>query len=514
MRRFAHTSDETYAGVHCRYWQEVVSDRARALVVDLNNFARYPTLAVGYLVASLTRGGYDVELLSPFATRLPTMPERRETWWDHAQRRVFFATHPAVLPFHDVLARRRRSWVTRADSKLMREASHAMDEFRPDVLLLSAYLDYGAAVRDLAKEARARHVPVILGGPAFNMPEVAERWLRIPGVTAIVAAEVDHTLPQLVDTLLGDGDLSTYPGVYLPDGRRGPVAHPLRNLDDLPVPDLSQFPWGLYPNKIIPVMTGRGCSWANCTFCSDVKVVNGLSFRSRPVAAVLDEIQQQSRRYGTADVIFLDIKLNSELEMWRGIIESFQECLPGGRWIGTVHVAGHGENGLTRAELSAAARAGLTRISFGLETGSQRLNNAMAKGTSLERTSQFLVDAHAAGISVRGTAILGYPGETAEDIEETVAFLTSHQRFLDRIRMNRFTPLPGTRFHELYERHPERFEGLTRLSWDFDLRRGSYRYEPAGDRRYRHAKKRLLRAVHEINRRSLRPTAAQFDGLM
>jgi radical SAM superfamily enzyme YgiQ (UPF0313 family) len=491
-----------------------VSKVPTALVVDLNNLARYPTLAVGYLVAALRGGGFEVGLLSPFATRLSTMPERQETWWQYAQRRVFFSTHPAIIRTRDALAAGRRSWVTRADPRLTEEAGRLMDELRPDVVLLSAYLDFGAAVRRIAEVARSRGVPVLLGGPGFNMPEVANEWLDIPGLTAIVAAEVDNSLPEVVEAVLKGDDLATFPGVYLPDGRRGPTAQPLKRLDALPVPDLTDFPWHLYPNRIIPIMTGRGCSWGHCTFCSDVKVVNGLTFRARPIEAVLDELEAQGARHRTKDVIFLDIKLNSSLAMWRGIVDGFQERLPGGRWIGTVHVQAPGDNGLTGDELRSAARAGLTRLSFGLETGSQRLNNAMAKGTRIERISQFLADAHGAGISLRATAILGYPGETADDIDQTTRFLDAHRTFLDRICMNRFTPLPGTRFHQLYDQAPERFGGITNLRWDFRLRRGNYRYTPASDRAYRKARARLLEAVYRINKRPLRPGAEVFDGLM
>lgn len=491
-----------------------MSRRRRVLVVDLNNFARYPTLAVGYLVGALRRSGHEVGLLSPLAFRLPTMPERRETWWHYAQRRAHFSTHPAIVGMRDVLAAGRRSWTTRSNPRVTAEASRVMDELRPDVVLLSAYLDYGSSVRQLAEVAHSRGVPILLGGPAFNLREVADEWLGLPGLTAIVAAEVDISLPELVDAVLSGADLSVFPGVHLPDGRRGPVAHPLVNLGALPIPDFSDFPWQLYPSRIIPIMTGRGCNWGHCTFCSDVKVVNGLSFRSRRVEAVLDELEQQATRYATKDVIFLDIKLNSDLAMWRGIIDGFQKRLPGGRWIGTVHVQAQGESGLTRDELYAAARAGLTRISFGLETGSQRLNETMAKGTSIKRISRFLADAHGAGISVRATAMLGYPGETADDIDQTVRFLELHQPFLDRIRMNRFTPLPGTSFQALYERKPERFPGITDLRWDFRLRRGKYRYVPASQRAYRKAKKRLLQTVYRINRRPLRPGAEAFDGLL
>jgi len=487
--------------------------RGRVLIVDLNNFARYPTLSVGYLVSVLRTAGFHVDLVSPLASRLSTLPERRESLWDHVQRRVYFSSSPAFVGARNRLAATRRRWVTRPEPSLAAAAAKFIDERRPDVVLLSAYLDYGTAARAIAEVAGSRGVPVLLGGPAFNMKEVADAWLDSIQVAAIVAAEVDESLPELVDALLAGDDLLRFPGVYLPDGRSSPPAAPLHDLAGLPTPDLTDFPWSLYPNRIIPVMTGRGCSWGHCTFCSDVKVVNGLTYRSRPVGDVLDELEEQAERHSTRDVIFLDIKLNSNLAMWRGIAENFQQRLPGGRWIGTVHVQAGAENGLDAGSLDGAARSGLTRISFGLETGSQRVNRLMAKGTSIERTAQFLEDANAAGISVRATAINGYPGETADDIDETVRFLETHGRLLDRIRMNRFTPLPGTRFHELYDRRPERF-GLTHLTWDYRLRRGEYRYAAASERGYRKARARLLRSVHRINSRPLRNSAQVFDGLM
>jgi radical SAM superfamily enzyme YgiQ (UPF0313 family) len=126
----------------------------------------------------------------------------------------------------------------------------------------------------------------------------------------------------------------------------------------------------------------------------------------------------------------------------------------------------------------------------------------------------FLQDAHDAGISVRATAIVGYPGETAGDIDQTVEFLRSNRGLLDRIRMNLFTPMPGTRFHELYDRDPTRFPGFSELRWDYRLSRGDYRYTPACERGYRKAKARLLAEVHRINSRPLSREASVFDGVM
>jgi radical SAM superfamily enzyme YgiQ (UPF0313 family) len=156
----------------------------------------------------------------------------------------------------------------------------------------------------------------------------------------------------------------------------------------------------------------------------------------------------------------------------------------------------------------------MRRLSFGLETGSQALNDAMDKGTVLERTSQFIHDAHAAGISVRTTAMLGYPGETAADIRATVDFIKRHEGKIDRILLSRFKAIPGTRFHRSYEREPHRYDGLEGFRWHPREGRADYRYRPAAAPAYRRASVDLVRAIHRINRRPLRDDARVFDGLM
>jgi anaerobic magnesium-protoporphyrin IX monomethyl ester cyclase len=138
----------------------------------------------------------------------------------------------------------------------------------------------------------------------------------------------------------------------------------------------------------------------------------------------------------------------------------------------------------------------------------------MAKGTNLERVSDFIDDAHAAGISVRTTMMLGYPGETAEDVGKTARFLERHRRRLDRVRLSRFKAIPATPFHDRYERSAERFPELKRFTWNYRLARAHYEYGPAREPAYRRAKARVLQLVHEINREPLRPGAEIFDGLM
>lgn len=486
--------------------------RHAALLVDLNNFATFPTLAVGLLVAALRNAGHEARLLVPLAHDVPASERERVEWrLDHWKRRLHLSTFPPARWLRDGarwLYYRRQQ---RPHPVVLREVTRALAA-RPDVLLLSAYLQHHATVVEIGKRAKAAGVPLLLGGPAFNLAGVAEAWRSVPGLTAIFGGEADLVLPDLIGAAIRGEDLLRFDGVTLPDGRRSRPAPPFRALNASPVPDFSDFPWDRYRVRIIPMMTGRGCQWARCSFCSDVVSANGRTFRTRSVESVLHEMREQARRHATANFLFLDLKLNSNPALFRGLAEHVQDAVPGAQWIGTVHVDQRADNGLSRADLRAAAASGMRRISFGLESGSQRMLNLMDKGASVEGNSRFIRDCHEAGISVRCTMFKGYPGETADDLERTARFLDDHLPYLDRVRFNEFSVLEDTPvWHRLREGSVPELEadgGWPRLG------RLGYRHRATQTADYRRAKARVLEAVYAINRRRLPPGAQMFDGLM
>ena len=484
------------------------------LIVDLNNFARYPTLAIGSLVAPLRNANFDVKVLSPLTVGArPIEREKKENWSEHVKRRINFATHPVMQKLHEPLRKTHSRWQSSPHKPTMNMVADWLSENSPDIILLSAYLDHYPSVKEIASLGQQQGIPVLLGGPAFSTEETVKQWLGLEGVVGIFAGEADVVIPDLVRTAIQGKDLGNIPGMFVKHRPGVKIAAPLQDLGQLLIPDFGDFDWKAYPHRIIPIMTGRGCSWGVCTFCSDVSTANGRTYRSRSLEAVLHELAVQSERYQSKDFIFLDLKLNSNLEVWRGLIENFQKVVPGGRWIGTVHV-GKGENGLDYDTLQAAKDAGLTRISFGMETGSQNLIKRMGKGTSTATNQQFVRDAHKAGLSVRSSMMLGYPGETPDDLLMTREFLDEHLEAFDRVRASRFKAIPGTRFEKLYNHRPSRFKGVDLVEWDHRYARAVYEYEPAITPEYRKAKREILGLIHQINRKPLRDGAVQFDGLM
>jgi hypothetical protein len=226
------------------------------------------------------------------------------------------------------------------------------------------------------------------------------------------------------------------------------------------------------------------------------------------------EIGFQSRRHDTSLFVFTDLKLNSNLEVWDRLIGGIRTHAPGANWIGAVHVNSKQSHGLDRATLGAARRAGLVRLTTGLESGSQRLLDAMKKGTELSVTSKFLHDAAEARISVRVTMIHGYPGETTEDVFATARFLEQHAGVIDRVMLNRFQVMIGPTFLRRYDATPEGVRAVSGLKRVPRLAIASHEYEPARGFDYARATQRLLSAVTRINRKPLNSGAAQFEGVM
>ncbi len=488
------------------------------LVVDLNNFARYPTVGVGYLVAEMRRHDIGVDLFSPLALGVEGVARESPLRpWSLIDERLRYRTavsqNKLVLTIRKALAARRLP-TTRSNRLKIIAHLEAQLETRPDVILISAYLMYFDYCVEICRVATERGIPVLIGGAYFSQPSVAEAWLEIPGLTALVGGEVELTIVDLVESVTSGRNIAGKPGVWVPGGAPPPSPPPLKDLDRLEFPDYSDFPWHHYPERIVPVITGRGCGWGVCSFCSDVTSSMGRTFRTRSPENVLDELELQAKRCGTSQFIFVDLKLNSDLDLWNGLIDGLPRRVPGAQWAASVHAGTEGDNGLSLERLKTARAAGLVRVTTGFESGSQRVLDAMKKGTDVETTSKFLIDANKADISIRMTMIVGYPTETAADLLETADFLTRNGHLIERVSLNRLAIIVGTTLDRQIKSQPERYPDLADFQFDDRMAAVSHRNRAVDAPGHLRAVDRVLTAVHKINRRPIRTGARAFDGVM
>jgi radical SAM superfamily enzyme YgiQ (UPF0313 family) len=478
-------------------------------VIDLNNFACYPTLAIGYLIAALRKSDFDVKLLSPLNKGIAA-PKRE---------RIENVMHywKAILLNSDRIAVKKMMMAARKIPfiyNLYRSKNRNFESVKPsipedtDLVLISTYFENYYTCQKLCAYLKSKNIPVIIGGPGFNNKRVTQEWLKIDGVNAIVGSEIDGFMADLVKDFLHGKDIRKYPGVFTKEEKNADTSYIFKEMNELPLPDFTDFPWEKYPMRIIPYMTGRGCGWGKCNFCTDVLYVNGRTFRSMTPQKVLNDLKELSRINQSNIIYFSDIKLNSNLEVWHALINDLPKYVKDPIWFGTVHVDNK-INGLDRDSLFKAKQSGLTRLSFGFESGSQKLLDHMRKGTRIEKVERFLNDVHDARISLRATMFVGYPYEDEEDLRLTYEFLKRNKHCFDRVSCSKF---------QLFEMAPLYNQVMNDMAQTKETIGAKFNHNiftlTHRGKKYTEYKHKVLKQVNEINSKPLIKEAILYDGVM
>jgi anaerobic magnesium-protoporphyrin IX monomethyl ester cyclase len=285
---------------------------------------------------------------------------------------------------------------------------------------------------------------VVLGGPHVSaLP--AESLEECPAADFVVKGEGEIIFPALIAAIEMKHDYAGIPGlVYRENGEvvRTPESDSIRRLDDLPLPAYHLFPVKLYRPPLtkyrrlptFSILTSRGCPH-KCSFCS--KAVHGRIYRHRSVANVMQELELLKTGYGARGVAFQDSTLCQNkkwvYELCAAMIESKVDL----EWSCLSRVE-QVDSGL----LERMRQAGCWQISFGIESGSQRILDSLHKNCTLEQIETAVNAAHRAGIQVRATYMLAVPGETRRDIMATLKFAKKLGTMFASFQVT--VPLPGT----------------------------------------------------------------------
>jgi len=206
--------------------------------------------------------------------------------------------------------------------------------------------------------------------------------------------------------------------------------------------DNDKYVWSVPGKNTQPmatIMTSRGCPF-KCIFCSQ-NVIFGRSVRYRSPENVLREIRLIVERYNIRHFGFLDDTLGLNYE------KTFQLCdLIIAEKLDITFEGYTRVNIITYKLLKKLKDAGLSRISFGVESGNQKILDYIKKGTTLEQIKNAYDIASDLGLETRLSVILGLPGETKETIKNTIRFMKKLK--CKQAYINIGTPFPGTEFYE------------------------------------------------------------------
>jgi anaerobic magnesium-protoporphyrin IX monomethyl ester cyclase len=278
-------------------------------------------------------------------------------------------------------------------------------------------------------DAAARYgCKIAVNGPdASDHPEL----YYSAGADMVVPGEGEFAVTDVVSQFLGEPDSA---------GQRA-----LMHIDAMPLPawdlvDVSAYrdAWrGAHGHFSWSVAASRGCPYA-CNWCA--KPTFGRRYSQRAPEAVADELALLKQTIASDHIWFAD-DIFGMTARW---IDAFADAVER-RDARIPFMLQSRTNLITQETAAGLQRAGAERVWLGIESGSQRILDAMDKGTEVEaaRTATRLLRAR--GIAVGWFLQLGYPGEEWEDIVATRDLVREEEP--DEIGVSVAYPLPGTVFH-------------------------------------------------------------------
>lgn len=321
----------------------------------------------------------------------------------------------------------------------------------PDCLGLYATtvsIDEAAQLASLAKQALPG-LKVIIGGVHFTF-RPKETMRAYPIFDLGVVGEGDVTLPDLLGALDACSPLEDVRGIIFRSGddliRTGDRPS-LECLDTLPMPAfhlLENFPqlyrppfFGFSTLPVATVITSRGCL-SKCRFCNSGIFGHGKQRTNSP-KYVVELMRLLEVRHDVRQLLFYDDNFGTYREHVAELCERIIEAGLRMTWSCNTRVTD------VAPELLALMReAGCWQISFGIESGSQRVLNFMRKGTSLPLIRTVLRWTREAGIRTNGYFLFGFPTETEEEMHQSIEFAKSLD--LDIFQCTLFTPFPTIPF--------------------------------------------------------------------
>lgn len=368
-----------------------------ALLRESNAESARPFLALGLasLAAILREAGHDVRLLDAYTEG-----------WDH-RGLMEEGVVEIGLPEEEIASQIRR--------------------FQPQVVGFG--VTFGAQLPrlvSLARWVKAIHpeIFVVCGG---NLPTAAPlEALNIPDVDAVLLGEGEVNFLRMIQSFENGEGLEGCDGIAYRSRAGSPVIQPaarqFAELDFLPIPAYDLLPMKKYfkimGERFTPLIVSRGCD-ADCATCSS-RAIFGKKPRHFSSAYIVQQIEHLNESFGVRDFALYDHSFLSRSESTGRFLNLLIERNLGTRWMAHCCLSQDGFEGDFFAKIR---RAGGLEINFDIGSGSRRvLMQILKRGLDLHGIEEVVLQALANDLRVSARFLIGLPGETIEEIYETLNF--------------------------------------------------------------------------------------------
>ena len=384
-------------------------------------------LGLLYIAAVLDEAGYKTEILDAFMTDMPF-------------RKIGDVTQVG-MPYEKI------------KKEMQSRKPHIVGIANP----FTTQVEHAVKVADIVKEVD-HSILTVVGGPHVTV--VPTEFLEESKNVDIAAiGEGEYTMLDIVRFFEGKKKIDNVQGIAHRVTGKVVLNSPRpfnNNLDELPYPayhlvEMEQYlnpkkiEYRSFQNRALSMITSRGCPF-NCSFCS-VHLHMGKTFRAHSVDYVVAHIEHLVKKYRVKTIYFEDDNLTFDIKRFEAICDKIIEKDIKFQWETPNGVRA---DCLTLELLKKMKKTGCQSVFVGIESGDQYvLDNIIGKSLKLKNVIEFAKMCKKIGLKAGAFYIIGFPGETKENMRNTVEFALMLKRKYDvGMHLLFATPSYGTRLYD------------------------------------------------------------------
>ncbi len=327
---------------------------------------------------------------------------------------------------------------------------HEIETFNPDIIGISVCTPASKISFKLAGDLKHKYpdIPIIAGGPHITTLK-KDIFLSTEHIDFLVIGEGEETIVELINEIFGGQRYHTVQGICYKSNSEileNKARNFLVDIDKLPLLPLELFDYSKYvptpgtfvhlPN--VAFLSTRGCPYS-CIFCN--KSMFGSTLRQMSADRIIDEIIYLKDKYAIREINFYDDTFTVNKARVFEFCEKLIQRNVSIKWKCNSRV-----NTVTKEMLHLMKKAGCFSISFGVESGDDRILKKIKKGINTDQVRQAFKWSREAGISRSAFFMLNLPGDTIQSTEKTIKF--SREIKPDFVSFELTKPLPGTAIRE------------------------------------------------------------------
>lgn len=337
-------------------------------------------------------------------------------------------------------------------------------DFKPDLVGISSMFSSKERITNkvctMIKEVNSAIIVVVGGMPPTLNPKA---YLDSKSVDFVLMNDGEVRLEKLIQNLnSNEPPTRNLDGIAYLDKSHDDqlIAIPAKEINKyfslLPYPDRKLIDMGKYfkigrpyapfceGRRVAHIVTSKGCPF-NCIFCAAMPFV-GKRVHSRPIESISLEIKELIEIFQIEEVQFMDDNLTINKSFARRLFNEIKKfnikwCTPNGLYF----------NSLDEELLEIMAQSGCYQITLAIESASKRLlKDVIEKIVDIDNVKNIANTAHSLGMRVHGLFVVGIPGESLDELHETLRFPFDNN--FDSVSFSLANAFEGSRLWRLCKR--------------------------------------------------------------